>query len=223
MAGQGRNADGLTESGPGDAVNVVRFPGDWFGPLGDLVPIGTDAEGERDEQDPYGEEPSGPGADSFWGGDAEAAHRVGTPALLSRRRSRRLRLMLPIGAAAAVAVAVTVVLSSGTQVGGAGRVLHEHKAGPATAKLSAASQSKPSRLTTRSSGPARSTRERAKGAVVTRHPAEPRATVSAEARPHAELAVTEVNSEAAVNAEPGDLASPSGPVSPPPNAAQANP
>jgi len=221
MAGQGRNADGLTESGPGDAVNVVRFPGDWFGPLGDLVPIGTDTEGERNEQDPYGEEPDGAGADSFWGGDAEAAHRVGTPASVSRPRSRRLRLMLPVGAAATVAVAVTVVISAGTQAGGPGRVLHEHKAG--AVKLAAASQSKPPRRTTGSSGPARSTRERAKGAVVTRHTAESRATLSADPRPHAQLAVTEVNREAAVNAEPGDLASPSGPVSPPPNAAQANP
>jgi hypothetical protein len=82
MAGQGRNADGLTGSDPSDAPNVVRFPGDWFGPLTDLVPIdtGTDGDAEPDGPDLYADDAAGTGADSFWSEDAQDVHRLSRPA-----------------------------------------------------------------------------------------------------------------------------------------------
>jgi hypothetical protein len=177
MAGQGRNADGLIGSERRDAVNVVRFPGDWFGPVGDLVPIGTDPDGAQ-EPDLLGAEPDDIGADSFWSEDAEAAHRVGAPAVGSPPHSRPRWMVLPIGTAVAGAVALVVVLSAGTGPGGRGRVIHGRRAQPSPA---------------------------------------------INARPHDEPAVTTVSTAAAVRPEPGDLASPTGLVSPPPNASLTNP
>ncbi len=77
MADHGRNADGATggiatgNTGAADATsaepavapNVVAFPGDWIGPLDELVPIHL----EPHEQD-------GPDASSFWDGDPTAVH-----------------------------------------------------------------------------------------------------------------------------------------------------
>jgi hypothetical protein len=59
MAGQGRNADGLGTSG---TLNVIRFPGDWYGPVEDLVGVRVGATDRT--------------ADSFWGEDAQAVHQV---------------------------------------------------------------------------------------------------------------------------------------------------
>ena len=42
-----------------DTVNVVRFPGDWFGPLEDLVPIGVAAEPGNAERDVAGRDVAG--------------------------------------------------------------------------------------------------------------------------------------------------------------------
>ncbi len=71
MAGQGRNADGL---GTSDTLNVIRFPGDWYGPSEALVPIGADA--ETDEETGVRLVATDSSADSFWGEDAQAVHQV---------------------------------------------------------------------------------------------------------------------------------------------------
>ena len=71
MAGQGRNADGLGTSG---TLNVIRFPGDWYGPVEDLVPVGADA--EPDEEIGVRVGATDRTADSFWGEDAQAVHQV---------------------------------------------------------------------------------------------------------------------------------------------------
>jgi hypothetical protein len=77
MADHGRNADGATggiatgDKGAAGATsadqaaepNVVPFPGDWIGPLDELVPINL----EPPEQD-------SPDASSFWDGDPTAVH-----------------------------------------------------------------------------------------------------------------------------------------------------
>jgi hypothetical protein len=77
MADHGRNADGATggiatgnagtadatRAEPAAAPNVVAFPGDWIGPLDELVPINL----EPPEQD-------SPDASSFWDGDPTAVH-----------------------------------------------------------------------------------------------------------------------------------------------------
>ena len=235
MAGQGRNADGLG-SQPRDAVNVVRFPGDWFGPVGDLVTIGTDAETDHDEQDLYADEPTGVAADSFWGEDAQDVHRVEAPAPLGRPggRSPRLRLVLPIGGVTVAAVAVTLVLGSGAQVGKPGRVAPNHQArSAAVAQLAPRSQVEGAGRPTGSARPADNDRERVDRAATVRHTAKRRLPVSDGARPHTEVAVTKVNTDAAANAATGDVATgdvatgdvatPTGFVSPPPNATQLNP
>jgi hypothetical protein len=230
MAGQGRNADGLIGSEPRDAVNVVRFPGDWFGPLGDLVPIGTDADSERDEQDRYGDDPDGLVADSFWSEDAEAAHRVGTAASTFQRgaRARPLRVVLPLGVAAVVAVVLAVALIAGGHAGWRGRILHAPKDRPAAARLAAAPPLKAPRVTPGSAKRGGGDRKHAKRdgkhpkrVRVIRHPAHYRTSLAVAARPH--IAVTDVSSDVSVNSAPSDRASPTGFVSPPPDAAQANP
>jgi hypothetical protein len=135
MAGQGRNADGLAGSQPPDALNVVRFPGDWFGPLGDLVPI--DIGSERDEQAAYADDPARVApliyadelaevaADAFWGEDAQDVHRVRShepppkPAAQARpvrRSGPPRRLVLPVVGAALAALLVTAIFSSGATV-----------------------------------------------------------------------------------------------------------
>jgi hypothetical protein len=77
MADHGWNADGAaggvatgnsdsdssTGAAQGPAPNVVQFPGDWIGPLDELVPIDLDP--------PTQEHPR---ASSFWDGDATAVH-----------------------------------------------------------------------------------------------------------------------------------------------------
>jgi hypothetical protein len=85
MADHGRNADGATggiatgNTGSADATgaeraaapNVVPFPGDWIGPLDELVPIDLDLP-EDDSSD----------ASSFWDGDPTALHdAIGSAAL----------------------------------------------------------------------------------------------------------------------------------------------
>jgi hypothetical protein len=77
MADHGWNADGAaggvatgnsdsdssTDAPKAPAPNVVQFPGDWIGPLDELVPI--------DLEPPTQEHPR---ASSFWDGDATAVH-----------------------------------------------------------------------------------------------------------------------------------------------------
>jgi hypothetical protein len=233
MAGQGRNADGLTGSQPRDALNVVRFPGDWFGPLGDLVPIGTDADTEQDEPDLYVDEPAGLGADSFWGEDAEEVHRVATPTPVSRpgRGSPRSRLLLPLGAlggVAAAAVAVVVVLGSGTHVGKPGRVSHGRPPQLAVAHLATEPSAKATTRPTRPAKPAQPDRNHANRATTVRPDAKRRSAVSAGGLPHVNVAVRTVDTDVAANVTTGDVVTadvtaPTGLVSPPPNATQLTP
>jgi hypothetical protein len=240
MAGQGRNADGLTGSQPRDAPNVVRFPGDWFGPLGDLVPIGTDTDREQDGQDLYVDQLGGVGADSFWGEDAEDVHRVGTPAPVSQPggRSLRSRLVLPIGGvavtAAAVAVMVAVNPGSGTQVGKPGRVASDSQARSAVAHLALASQERAAGRAAGLARPVDNAREHAHRLATPRHTtAKHGLPASIGARPNVYVTVTQGNTAAAANAAAGDVstgdvvtgdvATPTGLVSPPPNATQLNP
>jgi hypothetical protein len=225
MAGQGRNADGLTGSQSSDAPNVVRFPGDWFGPLGELVPIGTDADTTQDEQDLYVEAPEGVGADSFWGEDAQDVHRVATPTRASRpgRRSLRLCLVLAIGGVAIAAVVLTAVLGSGTQMPGSGHVLPNRQTrSTAIAQLSTA-QVKVAGHRAKAARPADNHRGRADRAAPVRHAAQQRLLVPEAARPDTSVAVTNVEADAAVSADTKEVATPSGLVSPPPNAARLNP
>jgi hypothetical protein len=229
MAGQGWNGDGLAGSHPNDAPNVVRFPGNWIGPLEDLVPIGTDAATEPDAQHPYADDPDAVGAAAFWGGDAQAVHRLGTPAPVSPpgRRRRRSRLLVPIGGfAAAVAVAVaavTVALGSGTQVSEPGLGSQGSKS-RSTAELAAAPRVKTSRRSTGAAGRGASAKERSRGVTTVRRAERHRAPTSVEALPRTDKAVTKVAGiEVPANASTGDVASPTGAVSPPPNATQLNP
>ena len=237
MAGQGRNADGLTGSQPRDAPNVVRFPGDWFGPLGDLVPIGTDANTEQDDQDLGADETAGFGADSFWGEDAQEVHRVATPAAARRpgRRSPRLRLLLPIGGVAVAALAVTVVLGSGTLAGKPGGGSHNRPARLAVARLGAASPAKSAGRLTGSAKPTEHDRQhvggdrgRANRATAMRRAAKHDLPASAGARSDLDVSVRTVNTDAAANVATGDVATgdvetPAGLVPPPPNATQLTP
>jgi hypothetical protein len=231
MAGHGRNADGLTGSQPRDALNVVRFPGDWFGPLGDLVPIGTGADTEQDEHDLYADDPDGVGADSFWGEDAQDVHRVDTsaPVASTGRPSLRLRLLFGGGvAAAAAAVAATVVLGSGTllgsgaQVGKPGGVPHGSHVQSA-AHLTLAAQLKAAGRRTGLARSADNDRERAETAAMVRHTAKRGLPASAGVLPHSNQAVTQADTEVAAYAGTGDVATPTGLVPPPPNAMQLNP
>jgi hypothetical protein len=118
--------DGKGEKAP---ENVVRFPRDWVGPLEDLVPIGSRARAE--EQDDAHDVPAAPSAaDDFWSESSSAVHeaiqgpaRDAEPVATSRAlrtrartwRARRprlpdLRLRMPWTAVAA-AVAIVVVIA----------------------------------------------------------------------------------------------------------------
>ena len=233
MAGQGRNADGLTGSQPRDAPNVVRFPGDWFGPLGDLVPIGRDADTEQSEPDLYVDESAELGADSFWGEDAEEVHRVATPTPERRpgRRSPRSRLLLPLGVlggVAVAAVAVVIVLGSGTQVGKSGRLSHDRSARLAVAHLTTAPPVTTAAHPARPAKPAERDLKHANRATTVRRTEKRRSPAPASAPPHVDVDVRTVDTGVAANAETGDpaagdLATPTGLVSPPPNATQLTP
>jgi hypothetical protein len=249
MAGQGRNADGLAGAQSPDAPNVVQFPGNWFGPLGDLVPIDTGS--ERDEQAGYADDPCGFGGDAFWGEDAQDVHRVGgpgpapAPAPRPGRRSPPRRMMVPVGAAVVVAAVVTAVLSSGiaaqpkrvsrdqqpqsplTQLSGASQPTQSVRqigwAGVAAKHRDDAGKSRtPRRVTGRrvsaTAGPRTSAAAGygASASAATRPPA-------GTAVPRTESVGTEDKAGLAANAARGDVASPTGLVSPPPNAARLNP
>jgi len=228
MAGQGWNADGLTGSHPRDAPNVVRFPGNWIGPLDELVPIGRDADTQLDKQNLYADESDGVGAAAFWSEDAQDVHRVGTPAPVSppEGRRRRLRLAIPVGgfavAVAAVVAAITVALGSGTHLGEPGPGSHGSQS-PSTAELAAAPRVKTSARRTASAGRGANSKERSSRAGKRRHAESYRAPKSAQASARTDKAVTKVSTEPADNASTGDVASPTGAVSPPPDAAQLNP
>jgi hypothetical protein len=130
MTVQGRNPDGQAERP--DVVNVVPFPGDWFGPVEDLVPIPTDgpeaespavrAQREWEELRDSGIPSPDADAISFWGEETytrpapEPEREAGRPA--GRRRSNR-RWAVLVAIAGAVA-AIAVILLVGIGLAGAG-------------------------------------------------------------------------------------------------------
>jgi hypothetical protein len=63
VAAGNSNSDSSAGAAQTAAPNVVQFPGDWIGPLDELVPIGLDRAGQDH-----------PRASSFWDGDATAVH-----------------------------------------------------------------------------------------------------------------------------------------------------
>jgi hypothetical protein len=251
MAGQGRNADGLTGSNPSDATNVVRFPGDWFGPLSDLVPIdtGTDGDAEPDAPVLYADDAGGAGADSFWSEDAQDVHRVGTPlheyhrvgvpapgvqslrtaSPLSSflRPPRGLRLAVPIGGLAALAavavISLTGVVGSGAEVAKPGNASHLGHGRTTGSELAAAPRASGSDRTTRSAKPEPRADKHSRRLAHARHTVPHRAPASAGTRPRTATEETEVNTAVTANTSTGDVPSPTGIVSPPPNATQLNP
>lgn len=224
MAGQGRNADGLTGSQPPDALNVVRFPGDWFGPVGDLVPIGTDADVAQDEQDLYAGELNRFGANSFWGEDAEDVHRVEMPVPVRARLQRSLGLrLLPFGGIAVAAVAVAAVLALGTQAGKPGHVSYDSQGRSDVANLAVASHPDLSGRPTASGRLAASDRERSDRAALARHTAKHGLPRSVGVRSYGDVTGARASTGEAVDSATEDVATPTGPVSPPPNATQLNP
>jgi hypothetical protein len=86
-----------TEAGGGEAraqANVVPFPGDWFGPRQELVPIGKRAYSEseqRHEDDELAElaVAAPPRPDAFWGEDSAEIHAVMPRPDDDERRGRR--------------------------------------------------------------------------------------------------------------------------------------
>lgn len=238
MAGQGRNADGLGDNP--ETVNVVRFPGDWFGPLEDLVPIGDDhswdgADG-RDDREAADEEYAY--ADGFWGEQAEAVHRVSGSferPLPTRRRPRRaLVTLVGIGLAA---VAAAIVLVSGHSPG-----VHPPKLSRDTVALSSV-RSRSAHAVSPTEKPAgrkpvhvrpagtRVIRRRRRSPHPARHPARGArhliGTDAGSGTPQTQLDRTEVTSTPSdrapnTSATTALTPSPTGLVAPPPNSSQPN-
>ncbi len=234
MAGQGRNADGLIGPHPPDAVNVVRFPGDWFGPLSDLVTVGTDADDVRDDDDRFVREPADNAAGAFWGEDAaddqevgkatqgvrspeEAAH---TPKLAANRRSSRWQWATPIGCAF---VAVVAFLSAGANATQPAQTSYRHPARHATVKPAVTPEVKirvgrksPAGLDPRHRDKALDDRPASRASRRL-------SLVPSSARRPTRTVVGAGTPRITATATTGDIDSPTGVVTPPPSATQANP
>lgn len=82
----GNERDGSQRAEPTTPDNVVRFPREWIGPIGELVPFGPNARGTdrgtsgpSSSADPPGGTGAALGADAFWGGDSASLHEVMQP------------------------------------------------------------------------------------------------------------------------------------------------
>jgi len=237
MAGQGRNADGVTGTHPPNAVNVVRFPGNWFGPLSDLVTVGTDADDARVDKDLFTGEPGDNAASSFWGEDAADDRRGGkaegvvspeavapTPQLSASRGSFGWQWATPIGCAAIAVVAVVGVLTSGANTTQPVRALHRPPARHAAVKPAVAPEVTIWLDRASSAGPVPGHRDKAVKARGASHVSRPRSPVPSTARRQPETVVVGVGAERlTATATTGDIDSPTGVVSPPPSTTQVNP
>jgi hypothetical protein len=237
MAGQGRNADGLIGSHPRNAVNVVRFPGDWFGPLSDLVTVGSDAEDAREYHDRFAREPADNAAGVFWGEDAADDRRSGevtegvpssdavapTPRRSLRRDWFSWRRAVPSGCAAIAVVAVVVALASGANATQSAHTLVRPTARHLTVKPAVVPEVKIWLGRTSSTGLGLRHRDKALNDRRASRPSRRLSPVPSAAQRQTRTVVGAANPQLMATATTGNIDSPTGVVSPPPSATQANP